>query len=386
MTQDYTLEISGLPCPASCSFVGKITNTDLALKNRILRDGSPSVCGVADVYPSSVSGVFYYDMHYLTNTTGFAQCVNINAKISDPTEYVHVSVYLNSFDTTNLATNYLGDLGSSAGLTSSTHCDVNVPSGATIVLVVTDPTSGNVMTQNYTITATGIPCRSNCTYNNRIRNSSPIISKRLYRDGITSICGATKNFPGEVGGFFYYDMYAIANNNGTSACANVNVSTTDPTEQVFVSAYLNSFDPLHLDSNYIGDIGISAQNGIPKEFNVNVPNGDVLVLVMTNPNSGVAMSQDYTLSITGMQCSVVGIVENTKENKDVIIYPNPTKDVLIVKGIDIYKGTIFTVDGKSIDVKINNNEIITVDLISGVYFLQLIDRNGNVLSKKFIKE
>lgn len=46
-----------------------------------------------------------------------------------------------------------------------------------------------------------------------------------------------------------------------------------------------------------------------------------------------------------------------------------------MKGIDIYKGTIFTVDGKSIDVKINNNEIITVDLISGVYFLQLIDRN-----------
>lgn len=120
-------------------------------------------------------------------------------------------------------------------------------------------------------------------------------------------------------------MYAIANNNGTSACANVNVSTTHPTEQVFVSAYLNSFDPLHLDSNYIGDIGISAQNGIPKEFNVNVPNGDVLVLVMTNPNSGVAISQDYTLSITGMQCSVVGIVENTKENKDVIIYPNQQK-------------------------------------------------------------
>ncbi|GAK98704.1 hypothetical protein JCM19314_2735 [Nonlabens ulvanivorans] len=46
---------------------------------------------------------------------------------------------------------------------------------------------------------------------------------------------------------------------------------------------------------------------------------------------------------------------------------------------------LFTVTGKQISVEFNDSTIYTNYLESGIYFVQLIDVNGNVFTRKFIK-
>ena len=80
-------------------------------------------------------------------------------------------------------------------------------------------------------------------------------------------------------------------------------------------------------------------------------------------------------------------VETAVVDNDVAIYPNPANDVINVKGEDIQCVEIYNSIGlKVLDRNVNDSESIDIaGFASGIYFVRVIDREGNISTTKLIK-
>ncbi|WOI22415.1 T9SS type A sorting domain-containing protein [Nonlabens ulvanivorans] len=78
-------------------------------------------------------------------------------------------------------------------------------------------------------------------------------------------------------------------------------------------------------------------------------------------------------------------IDELSSIEEVSIYPTLTTDNLQVENCELHEVILFTVTGKQISVEFNDSTIYTNYLESGIYFAQLIDVNGNVFTRKFIK-
>lgn len=140
-----------------------------------------------------------------------------------------------------------------------------------------------------------------------------------------------------------------------------------------------------------GCVAESNNNGEPKtaefmrslEF-VNLLNNDTDVWVVDseNTNDGYPVFGD----------SHFDVFENFVNNTDlVVLYPNPTTDYINIIG-DVTSYEIYDLVGKCVcknirlNVSANIEEINVSDLQSGIYMIRLFVHNGNVVTKKFIKQ
>ena len=109
-----------------------------------------------------------------------------------------------------------------------------------------------------------------CTVNGSLDPSDPTQIDRLFRSGIPQTCPpsttcATFGDPTAR----HYDAYTFTNNTGATQCVTVDPTTAcTGTNFIFVAAYLGSFDPNNICTNWIGDSGISPDVGIPAPFSV----------------------------------------------------------------------------------------------------------------------
>jgi len=86
-------------------------------------------------------------------------------------------------------------------------------------------------------------------------------------------------------------------------------------------------------------------------------------------------------------CYSTGISEGIVDEKEVNIYPNPSKHTLFITGLtQNSKCSIFDLSGKQlINKQIVNNQIDISQLINGIYILRISDKNG-ITMKKFVKQ
>jgi len=142
-----------------------------------------------------------------------------------------------------------------------------------------------------------------CPGNGQVINGSlnsvtgPFQSGRVFRDAVPSSCPA-KTFPGvfAAGSPMNYSTHTFLAPSSTS-CVTVNFNTGTCDTNVFAVAYLNSYNPLNLGENYIGDIGSS----LTQSFSFEVPAGSSLVLVATSTNAPVTC--DYSFSVDNYACN-----------------------------------------------------------------------------------
>jgi len=83
----------------------------------------------------------------------------------------------------------------------------------------------------------------------------------------------------------------------------------------------------------------------------------------------------------------IGVSINSRINEfsGIVVYPNPTKDVLnIASELDI-EVALYDMTGKLLRNKVTNKQVDLRNLSNGIYFLQ-INHNGNIYNKKIIKE
>jgi hypothetical protein len=150
-----------------------------------------------------------------------------------------------------------------------------------------------------TPTPSGTP--SGCTVSGVIDGSDPTETDRMFRDGVASLCAAPKVCPGVLGDGLprHYDSYTFTNTTGSSQCVTVDADamTCTGTNFIFLQAYLGSFDPTNLCTNYLADIG-----GSPNptgSFSFDLADGQTVVIVVNevDPDAGCV---GYSFTVSGI--------------------------------------------------------------------------------------
>jgi hypothetical protein len=139
----------------------QLTTSDSTQTDRIGRDSRPSTCAGKVSPGGGFTGTHYYKTYTFTNTAGAPRCytVTINAALGGPGDIESVA-YDQTYDPTNIDTNYLGDSGiSGLGTTvDKATYSFTVPAGHNFVVVVNttgSTTSGTIASSQFSGTVSG---------------------------------------------------------------------------------------------------------------------------------------------------------------------------------------------------------------------------------------
>jgi hypothetical protein len=199
---------------------------------------------------------------------------------------------------TNVAHSFTG--GTAIGTTLIVVTGFDGVTGDTNIVERSDCGGGGVTpTPTPTPTPSGTP--SGCTVTGTIDSRDPTETDRMFRDGIPSTCAAPKVCPGVLGDGLprHYDSYTFTNSTGSTQCLTVDVDamTCTGTNFIFLQAYLGSFDPSNLCTNYLADIGGSPNS--TGSFSFNLDDGQTVVIVVNevDPDAGCV---GYSLTVSGI--------------------------------------------------------------------------------------
>lgn len=111
---------------------------------------------------------------------------------------------------------------------------------------------------------------------------------------------------------------------------------------------------------------------------VNLLNNDITIWTMDteNINDGYPIFDEEYMNVSE-------IVENTEM---VVVYPNPVIDYVYVVG-DVTSCDIYDLVGKCVKtISTNMEEIRVTDLNTGIYMMRFLTKNGNIVTKKIVKQ
>lgn len=137
-----------------------------------------------------------------------------------------------------------------------------------------------------------------------ILGTDPTELGRISRSGVPSDWSVQKTFPGVINPTVSYhyttlDLNIAALTAPSTDLAFIQIDIDSVFATTFMSAYLNSYNPLNLASNYLGDDGSSGNpiTGDPSFFQVIVPYANHLVLVLneSTTNGGVGLPAVVTV-------------------------------------------------------------------------------------------
>ena len=80
-------------------------------------------------------------------------------------------------------------------------------------------------------------------------------------------------------------------------------------------------------------------------------------------------------------------VESVEDDSNMEVYPNPANDIIYMKGDNIQYVEIYnTVGSRVISKNVIDSESINIaDLTSGIYFVRIVDKQGNTTTTKIVK-
>jgi autotransporter-associated beta strand protein len=132
---------------------------------------------------------------------------------------------------------------------------------------------------------------------------SSLLTQRLVRDGVASLCGSPKACPGSVAGLPLRYRTHTFTNNGPATCVTVAITDRCRTNApLHASAYLTRFDSADLCARYLGDLG-SELRGSSGSFSFPVPADSLFVVVVTSP-AALSSCGAYGLEVHGLPCPV----------------------------------------------------------------------------------
>ena len=117
----------------------------------------------------------------------------------------------------------------------------------------------------------------------------------IYRTGVPSSCGSRKACPGSsTFSSVRAAAFPFVNNTGSARCVTVSLRQSS---DVFSVAYLGSYNPDSLCSNYLADSGTSARGGGAISYGFNVNAGATFIVVVHGMSSGASSHYNLTVSI-----------------------------------------------------------------------------------------
>src|SRR4029078_2378858 len=119
------------------------------------------------------------------------------------------------------------------------------------------------------------------------------------QNGVNSTCASPKTCPGVIpGSTFTFDAYQFQNFGASTACVTIAFTTGCGVNQaVHPVAYLGTFAPNNICTNYRGDLGHSINAGESGTISGNVPAGQTFTLVVHEVGTVVGWdTRPFTLS------------------------------------------------------------------------------------------
>jgi len=174
--------------------------------------------------------------------------------------------------------------------------------GTTVATAETEAVCSGGPTPTPTATSTATPSCTPIVIDGVIDASDPTQTDRLFRSGIPGACDALRTCPGPFGDGqqHHYDFYTFNNTFGATQCVNIDINTAcRDTNFIFATAYLGSFDPTNICTNYLADEGDSPNPTQP--FSFDLPAGQTVVLVVAEVTAEAGCS-GYTITVDGL-CS-----------------------------------------------------------------------------------
>jgi CHRD domain/Bacterial Ig domain/Ig-like domain CHU_C associated/PKD-like domain len=118
---------------------------------------------------------------------------------------------------------------------------------------------------------------------------------RMNRFGVVSTCAAPKSYPGDftTSGARFYDSYTVTNPTSAPICATIGL-TSGCGVNIFSAAYLGSFNPASVSTNYLADPGSSFPN--TAFYEATIPANGTIVVVVHERDVNIGCS-NYNLRI-----------------------------------------------------------------------------------------
>ncbi|HET7080839.1 MAG TPA: S-layer homology domain-containing protein [Chloroflexia bacterium] len=149
-----------------------------------------------------------------------------------------------------------------------------------------------------------VPCGVTGVFTGSLTASDPVHANSITRTFAPSECDFPKSFPGvTTGNSYHYDTYTFYNPSNSPQCVTIQVNSACNyynNTRIFSAAYLNSFDPTNLATNYLGDLGYNAAGNY--EYQVTVPGNSTYVVVVDEYNPGTGCPS-YTVQVN---CGIAG--------------------------------------------------------------------------------
>jgi hypothetical protein len=132
-----------------------------------------------------------------------------------------------------------------------------------------------------------------------ISNSDPTQVNLVQSSGFFHTCGGAQGSCSTFTvGPVHYDAYTFTNTTGSTQCVTTTMNTAcTGNNSIFTVAYLGSFDPNNICTNYLADEGF-----VPapmNQFSLNLDDGQTVILVVSERAPGVGCPS-YTMTISGL--------------------------------------------------------------------------------------
>jgi hypothetical protein len=150
---------------------------------------------------------------------------------------------------------------------------------------------------------------------NGVLGSAPVTGDqtgRLNRNGISSTCDAPKTCNiFDPAGARPFDSYSITNESDADQCVTVTLDVLDQTVcNLQSNAYLGSYDPANICTNYLADPGLSSGSPpTPTVFSFVQPVGTDVAIVVHSTNVGEGLGCNYTLTVRANLCEDTSVLE-----------------------------------------------------------------------------
>jgi N-acetylneuraminic acid mutarotase len=144
-----------------------------------------------------------------------------------------------------------------------------------------------------------------------ITASDPSQTDRLFRDGTASDCAVADPCPGPFGDPQprLYDQKVFVNTSSSPQCITVSLSSgycsDSGSDEVHSAAYLGSFNPNNLCTNYLGDTGLSTAGGDVQTYSFTVGAGATFVVIVNMVETGFTCGTGYALTVSSSACAPV---------------------------------------------------------------------------------
>ena len=182
------------------------------------------------------------------------------------------------------------------------------------------------------------------TYTGSITNAdSSHTNFANFAGGGPSACGPTPAYPGTItdSSTYHYDTITEVNATGSNHCVTITVNNVTGAGSfgVAVNAYLGSFNPASLGTNYAGGFNSQIPIGGSGTFGVTVPDGQTLVVEVEEytANAGAA---SYTVTISGLTPTAVQLRSFTAAPaaRGILLRWRTGSEAGLL-GFDVYRGT-----------------------------------------------